>query len=114
MSGFQKSLEDLRSQLVDLEAVAHAAENALQELPYAPSQAVADPGESYSDAELGMGRLQTLVLATSSSARTVLKDVDELIERLYRMSTSRRSHGGDGGGSSRACDPNRPGWPRAA
>jgi hypothetical protein len=76
------ALELLRSHLVELEAVAHAAEEALQHLPYVPRQPV-EPGEEdapYTDKQLGPGRLQSLVAATSSASRLLLQEVDRLIE----------------------------------
>jgi hypothetical protein len=78
------ALELLRSHLVELEAVAHAAEEALQHLPYVPRPPV-EPGEedaAYTDKQLGPGRLQSLVAATSSASRMLLQEVDRLMEDL--------------------------------
>jgi hypothetical protein len=78
------ALEMLRSHLVELEAVAHAAEDALQHLPYVPRPPV-EPGEedaAYTDKQLGPGRLQAMVAATSSASRLLLQEVDRLLDSL--------------------------------
>ena len=78
------ALEMLRSHLVELEAVAHAAEEALQHLPYVPRPPV-EPGEEdaqYTDKQLGLGRLQAMVAATSSASRLLLQEVDRLLDSL--------------------------------
>lgn len=108
----QHALEELRSHLVDLEAVAHAAEDALQHVPYAPRMPSAgtDPDTMYSDAQLGMGRLQALVVATASAARLVLQETDGLIDCVYEVRALTRGTGGNGNGSgsSRAGEDWRP------
>lgn len=71
-------LERFRVQLVELEALAHSAEAALQDIPYHPG--VDDDEDRYSDMSLGMGRLQTLVATTASRARDALAGCDRLME----------------------------------
>jgi hypothetical protein len=112
------ALETLRGHLVELEAVAHAAEEALQHLPYVPRPSP-EPGEEdapYTDKHLGMGRLQAMVTATSSASRILLKEMDHLIDSLQEPRTPRYStHPGTG--TSRAGEewhpallfPSRPG-----
>jgi hypothetical protein len=78
------ALEVLRSHLVELEAVAHAAEEALQHLPYVPRPSP-KPGEEdaqYTDKQLGPGRLQAMVAATSSASRILLKEIDRLLDSV--------------------------------
>lgn len=108
----QHALEELRSHLVDLEAVAHAAEEALQDVPYTPrvSPGTADEDTLYSDAQLGMGRVQALVVATASAARMVLQEADRLIDDVYEVRALTRGMGGNGNGSgsSRAGEDWRP------
>ena len=124
----QIALELLRSQLVDLEAVAHAAEDALQYLPFVPrqpaeageeaaeaappasaqeasaqeasAQKASGPGRSYTDAHLGVGRLHAMVVATAAASRLVLEEADGLIKQMHKM--RKLLAGVDGNGSSRA------------
>jgi hypothetical protein len=78
------ALEMMRGYLIDLEAVAHAAEDALQYLPYVPRPSP-EPGQEdapYTDQQLGLGRLQAMVAATSSASRILLKEFDRLLETV--------------------------------
>jgi hypothetical protein len=78
------ALEMLRGQIVELEAVCHAAEDALQYLPYVP-RASSETGQEdalYTDRQLGIGRLQALVAAGSSASRVVLRNLDGLLESV--------------------------------
>ncbi len=101
LDAFQSDLETLRNHLVDVEAVAHAAEEALQDLPYNPATAT-DASEPYSDNRLGMGRLQTLVTATSTAARMALQETDQLVDRLYKLVESAGVTRNRNNGSSQA------------
>lgn len=94
------ALELLRSHLVELEAVAHAAEDALQHLPYVPRPPV-EPGEEeapYTDKQLGLGRLQAMVVATSSASRLLLQEVDRVLDSVQESRYATRP----GTGTSRA------------
>lgn len=85
------ALEMLRGHLVDLEAVAHAAEDALQYLPYVPRPSP-EPGQEdalYTDKQLGLGRLQAMVAATSSASRILLKELDLLLETVREQRKSK-------------------------
>ena len=73
------SLETLRSHLVDLEALAHSAAQAIEHIPYLPRH----PGKTKSttsDQRRGVGRLQTLVVATADAAEAVLGEIDQIID----------------------------------
>jgi hypothetical protein len=70
-------LENVRSYLVDLEAMAHAARETLDRLPYMPRAAGSEGREL--EVRLNYGRLQTLVSATATSARDVLLACDEML-----------------------------------
>jgi hypothetical protein len=97
------ALEVLRGHLVELEAVAHAAEDALQHLPYVPRPPVAPDAEdaAYTDKQLGPGRLQAMVAATASTSRLLLQEVDRLIDSLHEPGNSMYATR-PGTGSSRA------------
>jgi hypothetical protein len=71
-------LENVRSYLVDLEAMAHAARETLDRLPYMPRASGSEGREL--EVRLNYGRLQTLVSATATSARDVLIACDEMLE----------------------------------
>jgi hypothetical protein len=71
-------LENVRSYLVDLEALAHAARETLDRLPYLP-RASGSEGQEL-EVRLNYGRLQTLVSATATSARDVLVACDQMLE----------------------------------
>jgi hypothetical protein len=70
-------LENVRSYLVDLEAMAHAARETLDRLPYMPRPSDSEGREL--EVRLNYGRLQTLVSATATSARDVLLACDEML-----------------------------------
>jgi hypothetical protein len=71
------SLENVRSSLVDLEALAHAARETLDRLPYMPRPPDSEGQEL--EVRLNYGRLQTLVVATATSARDVLLACDQML-----------------------------------
>ena len=75
------SLENVRSCLVDLEALAHAARETLDRLPYMPRSSGAEGPEL--EVRLNYGRLQTLVLATAASAKEVLLVCDQMLEEHH-------------------------------
>jgi hypothetical protein len=70
-------LENVRSYLVDLEAMAHAARETLDRLPYLPRPSGSEGKEL--EVRLNYGRLQTLVVATATSAREVLLACDQML-----------------------------------
>ena len=72
------SLENVRSCLVDLEALAHAARETLDRLPYMPRSSGTEGPEL--EVRLNYGRLQTLVVATAASAKEVLLVCDQMLE----------------------------------
>jgi hypothetical protein len=71
------SLENVRSYLVDLEALAHAARETLDRLPYMPRPSGSEGQEL--EVRLNYGRLQTLVAATATSAKEVLLACDQML-----------------------------------
>jgi hypothetical protein len=84
-------LENVRSYLVDLEALAHAARETLDRLPYLPRPSDSEGKEL--EVRLNYGRLQTLVSATATSARDVLIACDEMLAE-----SGEPPEGSDGGG----------------
>ena len=111
------SLENLRSVLVDLEALAHAARETLDRLPFMPLPP--DPTSEGPELEgrLNYGRLQALVTATASSAKEVLLVCSEMVESSYEPpgigDDDDDGGGGNGGagtpGSSRNGEPDASG-----
>jgi hypothetical protein len=104
------SLENLRSFLVDLEALAHAARETLDRLPFMPLPP--DPTSEGPELEsrLNYGRLQALVTATASSAKEVLLVCSDMVESSYEPPDDEDDEGsGSGGpgtpGSSRNGEP---------
>jgi hypothetical protein len=87
------SLENVRSFLVDLEALAHAARETLDRLPYMPRPSGSEGQEL--EVRLNYGRLQTLVAATATSARDVLLACDQMLEESGEPPDG--NDGGDGG-----------------
>jgi hypothetical protein len=71
-------LENLRSYLVDLEALAHAARETLDQLPYMPRSSGPDAPDL--EVRLNYGRLQAMVTATATSAKDVLIACDEMLD----------------------------------
>jgi hypothetical protein len=86
------SLENVRSYLVDLEALAHAARETLDRLPYLPRPSGSEHPEL--EARLNYGRLQTLVSATAASAKELLLACDQMLKE------SEEPPDGDDGGDS--------------
>jgi hypothetical protein len=89
-------LETVRSYLVDLEALAHAARETLDHLPYMPRAASSEgPGL---EVRLNYGRLQTLVAATAVSAKEVLLACDQMLEEPHEPpdDDGEDGNGGDG------------------
>jgi hypothetical protein len=84
-------LENVRSYLVDLEAMAHAARETLDRLPYMPRASGSEGREL--EVRLNYGRLQTLVSATATSARDVLIACDQMLEESGQPPEG----GGEGG-----------------
>jgi hypothetical protein len=99
------SLENLRSVLVDLEALAHAARETLDRLPFMPLPP--DPTSEGPELEgrLNYGRLQALVTATASSAKEVLLVCSEMVESSYEPPGIGDDDDDGGGGSGGAGTP---------
>jgi hypothetical protein len=70
------AFEELRQELVDVEALATAADAALEALPFQ-----ADP-----ERRRAIGRLHTLVAVTAATATAALDQADESLARLDRQS----------------------------
>jgi hypothetical protein len=87
------SLENVRSYLVDLEALAHAARETLDRLPYMPRPSGSEGQEL--EVRLNYGRLQTLVSATAASAKEVLLACDQMLAESDEPPDG--NDGGDGG-----------------
>ena len=99
------SLENLRSVLVDLEALAHAARETLDRLPFMPLPP--DPTSEGPELEsrLNYGRLQALVTATASSAKEVLLVCSEMVESSYDPPVNGDDEDDEGSGSGGAGTP---------
>ena len=67
----------IHTHLVDLEALAHAARETLDRLPYMPRPSGSEGQEL--EVRLNYGRLQTLVAATATSAKEVLLACDQML-----------------------------------
>ena len=82
-----QGLEMLRSHVVDLEAMAYAASQTLEHVPNMASllrkaqEASADSDFNAAETRLRLGRLQALVSATSTTAHSVLNEVDSLLDK---------------------------------
>jgi hypothetical protein len=98
-------LENLRSVLVDLEALAHAARETLDRLPFLPTPL--NPGSEGQELEsrLNYGRLQALVTATASSAKDVLLVCSDMIESSYEFPVTSDDDDDEGSGSGGAGTP---------
>ncbi|ACY13573.1 hypothetical protein [Haliangium ochraceum] len=81
------SLEMFRGDLVDLEALANASKDALDQLPFVPKGPRADDGEAHPNPDpesaLRSGRLDSLVCATASAAQSALVTCVKLIDWAY-------------------------------
>ena len=81
------SLEMFRSDLVDLEALANASRDALDQLPFVPKGPKMDDDEAHPNPDpesaLRSGRLDSLVCATASAAQSALVTCVKLIDWAY-------------------------------
>ncbi|ACY15399.1 hypothetical protein [Haliangium ochraceum] len=80
------SLEMFRSDLVDLEALANAAKEALEQLPYIPKEPCGkgeDDPLSGPESALRTGRLCGLVCCTATAAENALSTCSKLIDWAY-------------------------------
>jgi hypothetical protein len=107
LDDLRESLEGLRSKIVDLEATAHAAAEAMNQLPYLPQRS--RPQESKQtwteEGTRNLGRMQSLVYATASAAESLLDEIKELIADAYSDPGPDRGpsdSGGPSGGPSGA------------
>jgi hypothetical protein len=109
-------LENLRSFLVDLEALAHAAWETLDRLPYLPTPPSSRSEGQELESRLNYGRLQALVTATASSAKEVLLACSEMVESSYESPDNGEDEDDEGSGSGGAGTPgtSRNGGPDAS
>jgi hypothetical protein len=108
-------LENLRSVLVDLEALAHAAWETLDRLPFLPTPLSPRSEGQELESRLNYGRLQALVTATASSAKDVLLVCSEMVESSYEPPvTSEEDDEGSGSGSGGTPGSSRNGEPDAS
>jgi hypothetical protein len=99
------SLENLQSVLVDLEALAHAARETLDRLPYMPLPPNPRSEGQELESRLNYGRLQALVTATASSAKEVLLVCADMIESSYEPPVTEDDEDDEGSGSGGAGTP---------
>jgi hypothetical protein len=99
------SLENLRSVLVDLEALAHAARETLDRLPFMPLPPAPTSEGPELESRLNYGRLQALVTATASSAKEVLLVCSEMVESSYEPPVTMDDEDDEGSGSGGAGTP---------
>ena len=99
------SLENLQSVLVDLEALAHAARETLDRLPYMPLPPSPRSEGQELESRLNYGRLQALVTATASSAKEVLLVCADMIESSYEPPVTTDDEDDEGSGSGGAGTP---------
>jgi hypothetical protein len=92
-------LENLRSVLVDLEALAHAARETLDRLPFMPLPPHPRSEGQELESRLNYGRLQALVTATASSAKEVLLVCADMIESSYEPSVTSDDEDDEGSGN---------------
>lgn len=100
-------LELLRGHVMDLEAMAHAAEGALEFIPnlfrvlrgFDPATMQV---EDMSETRRNLGRLHTFVVNTSHASGSVLDEVEQLLDRAQRIPELR---GNGKNGSSSAHEP---------
>jgi hypothetical protein len=98
-----QGLECLRSHVMDLEAMAYAAENALEFVPnlfrvlrgYDPATMQV---EDMSETRRNLGRLHSFVMNTSQASRSVLEEVEQLLDKAQQF--PERGGKGKNGGSS--------------
>jgi hypothetical protein len=85
-----QGLEFLRSRITDLEATAHAAENALEFVPSlfrvlrgydTATMQVEDRAET----RRNLGRLHSYVVNTSRASRSVLEEVEQLLDKAQQF-----------------------------
>ena len=105
------SLENLRSFLVDLEALAHAARETLDRLPYLPTPLSPTNEGPELEGRLNYGRLQALVTATASSAKEVLLVCSEMVESSYEPPDNGEDEDDEGSGSGGTPGSSRNGEP---
>jgi hypothetical protein len=98
-------LENLRSVLVDLEALAHAARETLDRLPYMPVPVSPTSEGPELESRLNYGRLQAMVTATANSAKEVLLVCSEMVESSYEPPDTKDDDDDEGSGSSGAGTP---------
>jgi hypothetical protein len=96
------SLENLRSFLVDLEALAHAAWETLDRLPYLPTPPSSRSEGQELESRLNYGRLQALVTATATSAKEVLLACGEMVESSYEPPDNGEDEDDEGSGTGGA------------
>ncbi|MCG8419547.1 MAG: hypothetical protein MJE77_16575 [Proteobacteria bacterium] len=87
--------EKLLDKIVDLEAMAHAAAEVLQHIPYLPRRSESPDEERLVEIRRQFGRLHALVAATSDSARKVLDRAHALSERLNEFRKKDRNKNGE-------------------
>jgi hypothetical protein len=75
------AFEELRNELVDIEALAVAADAALEGLPF----------EGHAPARRATGRLYALVAATAVAATAALDQADEHLAQLNRLAKPHRT-----------------------
>ena len=105
------SLENLRSVLVDLEALAHAAWETLDKLPFLPTSLSPRSEGHELESRLNYGRLQALVSATASSAKEVLLACSEMVESSYESMDTKGDKDDEGSGSGGTSGPSHSGEP---
>jgi hypothetical protein len=93
------SLENLRSVLVDLEALAHAAWETLDRLPFLPTPLSPRSEGQELESRLNYGRLQALVTATASSAKEVLLVCSDMVESSYEFPVTSDDEDDEGSGN---------------
>jgi hypothetical protein len=98
-------LENLRSVLVDLEALAHAAWETLDRLPFLPTPLSPRSEGQELESRLNYGRLQALVTATASSAKEVLLVCSDMVESSYEFPVTSDDEDDEGSGSGGAGTP---------
>ena len=108
------SLENLRSVLVDLEALAHAAWETLDKLPFLPTSLSPRSEGQELESRLNYGRLQALVTATASSAKEVLLVCSAMVERSYEPPDNGEDEDDEGSGSGGTPGSSRNGEPDAS